>query len=632
MSEPQDSKKYAHEIGKRFIEIQKEIAITELKEGVVAKSSEVKASSKDYFAINWIGLDKSQYYVRLGYFLEFLYTRIIPTVDSNNIVKSLNIDYDPLTNIIYTLPQQISSDPKVCIFKAPYTTANGIFTLFQFIDSQSDFIRSDNFEANYGLIMNAFFNMDYILDGIENNKDEKGKISLYSILNLLCQGWNSSTGNYNNLEPVIDSETNTIKLVDSVALPDRDDLLKELNISTEIAFFDIFRYGTYPTNDKNNPNIPHAGFIKDLSFNTTVGSNMATMITVGATANGYVVGEDATALSRMNAGLTDRFKDIIGYPEDENTSTTVLGTAEQTLEVRYQAAITSFDYYVDKLSKYEWVQGAIDDFSSLQTQLLEYEQAHQVQIAAKDYITKDSTIDQSTLPASANGGFLPFDLSLTMDGMSGMKIYQKFSADTNFLPTNYPNSLEFIIKGITHTISDNQWTTNIESFAIPLNPFSATGSLRNSGGGGDSGGSSTNNYPTLSTYSNIDFSNRVKNDRINPNLLADINKAAINAGVKVTITTAISGHRSTTKSGNISRHTTGNGIDIAIINGVGSGGATNATNGNATFRTDGNKLKDALVALGYKLNVESGQTKAVLWQSNAGGVNHFNHLHVSRKN
>jgi len=629
---PEDSKKYAHEIGKEFIRIQEEIAIGTANE----YSAQIKASSNgsaDYFAINWIGLDKSQYYVRLGWFLEFLQKRIIPTIDSNSIIKILEIDYDISTNIIYTLPYQIPADPKVCIFKSSYSATDGNnYDLFPFINDAYKFIRSDNFAANYGLIMNVYFNMNYIIDGIESNKDEKGKISLYSILRLLCQGWNESTGNYNSLEPVVDSDINKIKLVDSVALPDRDDILKELNVPTELAFFDIFRYGTYSIGDKNNTRlVPHAGFIKDLSFTTTVGPNMATMITVGATANGYVVGEDATALSRMNAGLTDRFKDIVGYPEDANESTTVLGTAKLTLEERYKASLTAYDRYIGQLSRYEYIKESIDDFSSLQTQLLEYDQAHQVQVAAKDYVTNDSTIDQSKLPSSANGGFLPFDLSLTMDGISGMKIYQKFSADTNFLPTNYPESLEFIIKGITHTISDNQWTTNIESFAIPFNPFSATGSLRSSVSS-VSNEVITSNYSSPSSYSNVLYADKVKNDPINPNLLADISTAAIIAEVQVTITTAVSGHKTNTKSGNISRHATGNGVDIAILNGIGSGGATNATNGNATFRALGNRLKDALVSLGYTLNVESGQPKAVLWQSNAGGVNHFNHLHVSRKN
>jgi hypothetical protein len=52
-----------------------------------------------------------------------------------------------------------------------------------------------------------------------------------------------------------------------------------------------------------------------------------------------------------------------------------------------------------------------------------------------------------------------------------MKVYQKYIIDTDFLPSNYPLSLEFLIKGITHTIQNNQWITTLESVAIPKNPF-----------------------------------------------------------------------------------------------------------------------------------------------------------------
>jgi hypothetical protein len=52
-----------------------------------------------------------------------------------------------------------------------------------------------------------------------------------------------------------------------------------------------------------------------------------------------------------------------------------------------------------------------------------------------------------------------------------MKVYQKYIADTEFLPSNYPQSLEFLIKGITHEIKDNQWITTLESLAVPKNPF-----------------------------------------------------------------------------------------------------------------------------------------------------------------
>ena len=137
------------------------------------------------------------------------------------------------------------------------------------------------------------------------------------------------------------------------------------------------------------------------------------------------------------------------------------------------------------------------------------------------------------------------------------------------------------------------------------------------------------------TVSSVGFDNittdndSTKSDKINRALLKDISRAAKKAGVKVTITTANSGHNMRTKSGTLSRHNTNQAVDIAMIDGVGSGGATNATNGNSKFKSGGDKLVAALESMGYKRNVEGPQNpKAVFWQTNSGG-NHFNHVHVS---
>ena len=130
-------------------------------------------------------------------------------------------------------------------------------------------------------------------------------------------------------------------------------------------------------------------------------------------------------------------------------------------------------------------------------------------------------------------------------------------------------------------------------------------------------------------YSNVKFDNdATRNDSVNKALLDDIQQAASNVGIVTTITTAKSGHKEHTTSGRTSRHMSGAGVDIALLNGVGSGGASNYSNGSSEFRTLGNKLKDSLVSLGYTWNSESGNPKAVLWQTDIGG-NHYNHLHVS---
>lgn len=120
-------------------------------------------------------------------------------------------------------------------------------------------------------------------------------------------------------------------------------------------------------------------------------------------------------------------------------------------------------------------------------------------------------------------------------------------------------------------------------------------------------------------YDNVDFKDNVvgkstpSKDNINTALLQDIQTAAKSAGLKVDITTAVSGHDTGT------RHESGNAVDIAMINGK----AVSTSN-----RADADKLVGVLVQMGYKKNVESGNEKAVL---TFGFPGHNNHVHVSNK-
>jgi hypothetical protein len=124
------------------------------------------------------------------------------------------------------------------------------------------------------------------------------------------------------------------------------------------------------------------------------------------------------------------------------------------------------------------------------------------------------------------------------------------------------------------------------------------------------------------TYSNVKVDNDTRHDEVNDALLADLQSAAEAAGVVITITTASTGHSKYTIGGKLSRHGFGTAVDIALLNGVGYG--------SKKFKEYGDRVKDALVSMGYSWNTESGNPKAVLWQTNTGG-NHYNHLHVSNK-
>ena len=129
-----------------------------------------------------------------------------------------------------------------------------------------------------------------------------------------------------------------------------------------------------------------------------------------------------------------------------------------------------------------------------------------------------------------------------------------------------------------------------------------------------------------SLYTNLEFPTGVTagaspgTDSINDVLLKDIDAASKAAGLKVSITTAVSGHKETTKSGNTSRHTNGTGVDIAIINGV------SYKSDPTKFTQLGNDLVAQLKSMGYDSSgSESGHPKALLWQV----ADHYNHVHVS---
>ena len=117
---------------------------------------------------------------------------------------------------------------------------------------------------------------------------------------------------------------------------------------------------------------------------------------------------------------------------------------------------------------------------------------------------------------------------------------------------------------------------------------------------------------------NVKVDSDTSGDKVNDALLNDICKAAKNAQVTVTITTAISGHAAETAAGNPSRHPSGNAVDISLIN--------NASVKTPSNRNNVDNFVNQLEILGYTKNSESGNPKSVL---TFGFPGHDNHVHVS---
>lgn len=75
---------------------------------------------------------------------------------------------------------------------------------------------------------------------------------------------------------------------------------------------------------------------------------------------------------------------------------------------------------------------------------------------------------EASTPIISGTGFIPLELSITMDGLSGVKIYNRLKINTKFLPSSYPENLKFIVKGVNHKVSNNVWDTNISTISVPV--------------------------------------------------------------------------------------------------------------------------------------------------------------------
>jgi len=230
---------------------------------------------------------------------------------------------------------------------------------------------------------------------------------------------------------------------------------------------------------------------------------------------------------------------------------------------------------------------------------------------------------------TAHAMIIPLNVNITMDGMSGIYPFQLFTINENILPYRYSSAalnkrkVAFTITKITNNFELNQWTTTLQGKMVLLKNDSkeedqklieiAETARPQSG------------VTAISTdYSNIKFNDQTKLDvqNINQNLLLNINKAAMDVGAIVTITTAITGHKPQTESNNVSRHITGNAVDISIIN------DQSVSLLSTQEDTIADKFVKALENMGYSREEKSKITdsSAVLYKI----PNHTNHIHVSK--
>jgi len=381
------------------------------------------------------------YYIRFGYLLEYITNSILPRIeiDKNNHDNNppiFDIDYEEWNSFMYSLPNQISLDPRVCIvnnsnFTSTGGTGNKVFPELMLFKPSDE---------NVAYPLNIYLNFEFVLECLKS--DDKGNANIFDFISNICTGLNKSLGGINNLEPVIDETSNTLKIIDTTPIP---------GYSNQESYipYTLQMYGYNKTGTQYNSN-----FIRNFDLKTAITPGYATMITIGATAGGYVKGTEATAFSKWNVGLRDRYKEDF-IPGDLSTAKEQTPTTDEA-EFNYVTKILDskmlvkrYGFSSTKPNEFTLVNDLIESNLSIGTEYYRY-------LLSKNKEKSGGTI-----------GFIPFKLSLKMDGISGIKIYNKLQINTEFLPNAYGKYTNLIVTGISHNLSNNDWETSIETTVIP---------------------------------------------------------------------------------------------------------------------------------------------------------------------
>ena len=632
--------------------------------GDVPKEAEVdyKALLKSYVLPYEINQDISEgtrlnhpVYIQLGllmFILNHCCNLYDKKQDNKKITPLLYIDFNPQTNFCLSHPCHMTSnamtflipfegtfnDYKTLFFKEVLSGDNIISadpkhpndttplfnpekTAKEFDDTISAdlpvFKGTQAIDTYRGRIMNVLVNIDYIFDIMKQffSQDQTNAVYLKAFVEQVLSDMNKTLGNFNVFRFSYDDSANCLQIVDDQLVPG----FEEEIIVPKNSTVDLPVYGK-------------KSIARSLDLRTDISSRISKTLAISANSD----------VDKKSSNSTDGtpFGYINQYYKDR-----ILSLTEEYSNISRNNE-TGVSSLPDSGQSSGIVASAIRFNTNVKNFYGTYNPSMENVNHATGYLIEKLSKNKLDAPTRA-AAMIPVSINFTLDGISGFNMMQGFTIPDQFLPYTYnirkvseqigsdDKKVGFMVTGNVHTIENNQWTTAIKANMTYLKErkefqtrFLNTGLSKAKGRQASFNpeqtspdkaiGAIPNNYPTANRagYANIKFSNigigDPRADKINTDLLDDVNKAAYIAGVIVEITTAVSGHTSVP-----SRHPSGNAVDIAIIDNK----AVSLQN-----RAAADKFVSALEKLSYVKNSEKGNRKAVL---TFDYPNHDTHIHVS---
>jgi hypothetical protein len=387
-------------------------------------------------------------YIKLGSLFQYIQNNLLiyNTKDGTSKgVPYINFELDE-HNYCFTFPLQFSSNPGVCVI--PFSTAKAESTITNEIENTYwNEILGNSFNTPSPYVGNLYqihININHIASLLKSCS-VNNSLPLLKFLETLMNDIQVALGSINNFTVSYDHDTNRIKIYDDIPL--NEEFIKSKNFNngrSETANFNIVS-----SKDLGN-GLFEGSFIRNVNLTTTISNNLATIISIGAQARTKSDIINATGFMNFNDGLEDS---II----PNKISATSNEANQDNLD---KVAKDIVNGYISLKKPGGIIQAFYNQAKTISSEMINSQQTVASSVF-RYYISEYSLTGKTpTQP------FIPFDLGLEMDGFSGPRIYEKFTITSEILPPGYPETLNFVIKGLNHNITDSGWTTSIESLTL----------------------------------------------------------------------------------------------------------------------------------------------------------------------
>ena len=340
--------------------------------------------------------------------------------------KLFSFNLDPKKSLFYTFPNHIALDPNVAVIPKISTDEKNVKLKYSIsnnpaVEQAITEIKNENEDPiSDQSILNIFLSVEYVLKILDSTLAQgRSNATVLNFVETLLSGMSRTMGGINSFGLHYEESEFKYYLVDRKLTPGKNHLAKsKINLT-----------GLRAT-------------VTNISMTSKLSPNIASMIAISAQAGGTDVGEDTENMFRWNKGLVDR---IVGK--------------KNFIEIDFN------DKKIQLLNSISQLQLAVEKFNNVRPSYVE-DEFIALETTHYDVMQFLSRRFNNSKPEAGAPGIIPFDLDITLDGIGGIKIGQAFTINEGILPKKYDGVVGFIVTGISHTVQNNKWNTDLKAQTI----------------------------------------------------------------------------------------------------------------------------------------------------------------------